>query len=61
MVTKFTDAYIDAVHQIYMLMNKGESEKEKIADLVVNIRKTISAIIVAYEELYGSMEEFELD
>ena len=44
-----------------MLMNRGTSEKEKIAKLVSTIRETITAIILAYEELYGSGEEFEID
>ncbi|MFX0064713.1 MAG: hypothetical protein ACFFC7_21275, partial [Candidatus Hermodarchaeota archaeon] len=61
LVTKFADAYANDVHQIHMLMNQGASEKEQIANIVVNIRKTITAIILAYEELYGSVEEFELD
>ncbi|MFX1536568.1 MAG: hypothetical protein ACFFDI_20315, partial [Promethearchaeota archaeon] len=61
LVTKFADVYANDVHQIHMLMNKGESEKEEIANLVVKIRETITAIIVAYEELYGIVEEFEFD
>ncbi|MFX1533110.1 MAG: LamG-like jellyroll fold domain-containing protein [Promethearchaeota archaeon] len=61
LVTKFADVYANDVHQIHILMNKEESEKEEIANLVVKIRETITAIIVAYEELYGPVEEFEFD
>ncbi|MFX0062047.1 MAG: LamG-like jellyroll fold domain-containing protein [Candidatus Hermodarchaeota archaeon] len=61
LIAKFADAYTDYVHQIHMLMNQGTAEKEKITKLVGTIRETITAIILAYEELYGSMEEFELD
>ncbi len=64
LITKFADAYADDVHQIHMLMNKSTAENEQIARLVEKIRKTITAIILVYEEMYGSVEdveEFELD
>ncbi|MFX1533108.1 MAG: DUF2341 domain-containing protein [Promethearchaeota archaeon] len=61
LIAKFADAYTDDVHQIHMLMNRGTAEKEKIAKLVGTIRETITAIILAYEELYGIVEEFEPD
>ncbi|MFX1251620.1 MAG: LamG domain-containing protein, partial [Promethearchaeota archaeon] len=61
LITKFADAYADDVHQIHMLMNQGTTKNEQIAKLVEKIRKTITAIILAYEEMYGSVEELELD
>ncbi|MFX1251417.1 MAG: DUF2341 domain-containing protein [Promethearchaeota archaeon] len=61
LITKFVDVYTDRVHQIHILMNRGTAEKEKIAKLVNNIRETITGIILAYEELYGSVEEFKPD
>ncbi|MFX0062160.1 MAG: hypothetical protein ACFFC7_08215 [Candidatus Hermodarchaeota archaeon] len=61
LIAKFADAYADDVHQIHILMNKDTSENEEIARLVEKIRKVITAIILAYEELYGSVEDFTLD
>ncbi|MFX0063804.1 MAG: DUF2341 domain-containing protein [Candidatus Hermodarchaeota archaeon] len=59
LISQFLDQFTDLVHEIHVLMNKTPEQKQTIADKVVELRKLVSAIILAYEEMYGPVEELE--
>ena len=59
LISQFLDQFMDLVHEIHVLMDKTPEQKENIAAKVVQLRKLVSAIILAYEEMYGPVEELD--
>jgi hypothetical protein len=56
LINQFLDEIQKQIHDIHILMDKKGSEKEKIRIKVFNIRKYASAIILSYEQIYGTTE-----
>ncbi len=61
LISQFLEAYSEIVHEIHVLMDEKPSEKEEIAEKVVKIRRLITAIVLSYEKIYGSVEDFEIE
>jgi hypothetical protein len=61
LVAQFIDQFKDIVHEIHVLMDKKTSEKEKVTEKVIKLRKVITSIILAYESNYGSVDALDAD
>jgi hypothetical protein len=65
LVSQFIDKFNDKVHEIHVLMDEKPSEKEKVAEnvaeKVVNLRKEITSIILAYESIYGLVDTMDIE
>jgi hypothetical protein len=56
LVESFKDEVKQVVHDIHIHMNEKEEEAKEINSKIVNLRKYISTIILAYEQIYGTTE-----
>ncbi|MFX0066513.1 MAG: hypothetical protein ACFFC7_30520 [Candidatus Hermodarchaeota archaeon] len=59
LVSQFIKQLIDPVHEIHILMDKSPSEKDVITNRIVELRRLITSIILAYEDMYGSVKASE--
>ena len=59
LVQSFQKVIQRKVHAIHLLMDKSPSEKEKIEKLVLDLRKYVSAIVLSYVQIYGTIELLE--
>ena len=56
LLNQFQDEIQDKVHSTHMFMNEHPSEKEKIRKRVFMIRKFVCAIVLSYQNIYGTIE-----
>jgi hypothetical protein len=56
LVSQFVDHFSQKVHEIHVLMDKSPPRRDKILEMIVNLRMQISYIILSYERLYGTTE-----
>ncbi len=56
LVKHFEEEIQEKVHESHVLMQKDPSEKKKIHASVIEVRKYVSNIVLAYENLYGTAE-----
>ncbi len=61
LISQFIDSFTDIVHDIHKLMDEHSSEREKIALKIIKLRELLTAIVLAYEKIYGSVEEFQIE
>ena len=59
LVNQFIDEIQEKVHKLHQLMNNQASEKAKIRDKVLELRKFVTSIILSYEKIYGTTELIE--
>jgi hypothetical protein len=59
LVNQFIDEIQEKVHKLHELMNTQASEKGKIRDKVLELRKFVTSIILSYERIYGTTELIE--
>jgi hypothetical protein len=59
LIQSFQKAIHKRVHTLHVLMDKSPSEKEKIHNSAFELRKFVSAIILSYENIYGTTELIE--
>ncbi|MFX0065745.1 MAG: hypothetical protein ACFFC7_26525, partial [Candidatus Hermodarchaeota archaeon] len=59
LITHFVKLFSDLVHDIHVLMDKNPNQKEIIEKRLLLLRRVVSAIIMAYEDIYGSIEVLE--
>ncbi|MHA1450493.1 MAG: hypothetical protein ACTSP4_13880, partial [Candidatus Hodarchaeales archaeon] len=58
-VSQFIDHFSGIIHGIHITMDKSPAEKEQIALKVKELRSKITSIILAYEEIRGSITSEE--
>ncbi|MFW9995303.1 MAG: hypothetical protein ACFFD4_24920 [Candidatus Odinarchaeota archaeon] len=58
-IFQFIDRFKNAVHDIHVLMDKSPSEKEKLISKIRELRRFVTSIILSYENMYGSIEDWE--
>ncbi|MFQ5981006.1 MAG: DUF2341 domain-containing protein [Candidatus Heimdallarchaeota archaeon] len=56
LVNQFVDYFSQKVHEIHQLMDKAPSERDKILEKILELRKEISYVVLSYEELYGTTD-----
>ncbi|UCG00869.1 MAG: DUF2341 domain-containing protein [Candidatus Heimdallarchaeota archaeon] len=56
LVNQFQDEIQREVHALHLLMDKDPSNKNEIRRRVSELRKYVSAIIISYEDIYGTTE-----
>jgi hypothetical protein len=56
LIDSFKEEIQKYVHEIHMLMNQKEADKQLIQQKVKYIRNLISSIILSYENIYGTTE-----
>ncbi|MFX1508468.1 MAG: hypothetical protein ACFFDC_20500, partial [Promethearchaeota archaeon] len=56
LVNQFLDEIQVKIHVIHLLMDKDPSNKDEIRRKVVGLRKYVSAIVLSYENIYGTTE-----
>ena len=56
LVNQFVPEIQKEVHQTHIMMDKEPKEKEKIRKSVFDLRKFLSKVILAYQEIYGTTE-----
>ncbi|MFX1513316.1 MAG: hypothetical protein ACFFCQ_12080, partial [Promethearchaeota archaeon] len=61
LIPHFHEFYSAIVHEIHVRMDQSPSEKDQIAKDIIEIRKLITSIIISYEKIYGSVEDFETE
>ncbi|MFX1533203.1 MAG: LamG-like jellyroll fold domain-containing protein [Promethearchaeota archaeon] len=59
LISQFIKQVIDPIHEIHVLMDKSPSEMELITSKIVELRRLVSTIILAYENMYGAVLEEE--
>ncbi len=59
LITHFVKSFSDLVHDIHVLMDKKPNQKEIIEKRLLLLRRVVSAIIMAYEDIYGAVEALE--
>jgi hypothetical protein len=61
LISQFVDSFKDIIRDIHEIMDKNPSEKENIAKIIIKLRKLVTSIILAYEKIYGSVEDFVIE
>lgn len=61
LVNQFQDEIQVEVHSTHLFMDKNPSEKEEIKKSVLGIRKFVSAIVLSYQNIYGTTELLDED
>ena len=61
LVSQFTNQFTDTIHHIHQIMNSSIQNKAELQKYLQNLRKTISAIVLAYIEIYGTSELIEAE
>ncbi|MFX1254436.1 MAG: hypothetical protein ACFFCZ_22680 [Promethearchaeota archaeon] len=56
LIMHFVKSFSGLVHDIHMLMDKKPNQKDLIEERLLLLRRVVSAIIMAYEDIYGSIE-----
>lgn len=56
LLNQFQEEIQPLVHQTHDLMNREPNEKQKITQTVLKLRKHITAIVLSYENIYGTTE-----
>jgi hypothetical protein len=61
LISQFLEHYSDIIHEIHVLMDKSSSEKDKIANEIIKLRKMITSTILSYEKMYNPVEVLDDD
>ncbi|MFX0017081.1 MAG: hypothetical protein ACFE98_20970, partial [Candidatus Hermodarchaeota archaeon] len=56
LVESFKEEIKVKIHEIHKLMNTEDSDKNKIRNKVLILRKFVSSIVISYERIYGTTE-----
>jgi hypothetical protein len=56
LVESFKEEIKGKVHKIHKLMNKVDSDKNKILSKIFTLRKFVSSVVMSYERIYGTTE-----
>ncbi|MHA2347552.1 MAG: hypothetical protein ACXACP_12605 [Candidatus Hodarchaeales archaeon] len=56
LVESFKDEIKEKVHKIHVHMDKKEEEQDIINNMIFDLRKFLSRVILAYEQIYGTTE-----
>ncbi|MHA2245218.1 MAG: DUF2341 domain-containing protein [Candidatus Hodarchaeales archaeon] len=56
LVNQFQDEIQREIHTLHITMDKEPSNKNKVRREVLELRKYVSAIIISYEDIYGTTE-----
>jgi hypothetical protein len=59
LVQSFQKAIHRQVHTLHVHMDKKPDEKDTIRNLVMDLRKYVSSIVLSYERIYGTTELIE--
>ncbi|MFX0088012.1 MAG: hypothetical protein ACFFAU_20330, partial [Candidatus Hodarchaeota archaeon] len=59
LVNQFLKEIHKMVHRLHQLMNDQASEKQRIRNKVLELRKYVTTIILSYERIYGTTELIE--
>ncbi len=61
LLSQFQDEIQERVHKVHVLMNNNPTAKEEIRKSVFEIRHFLSAVILSYQEIYGTTELIDED
>ena len=61
LISQFTSQFTYIIHKIHQLMNANIQDKKQLQTYLQALRETISSIILAYGELYGTTELLEVE
>lgn len=56
LVSQFVDHFSQKVHEIHVFMDKSPSRRDKILEMIADLRMQISYVVLSYERLYGTTE-----
>ncbi|MFW9996311.1 MAG: hypothetical protein ACFFD4_29990 [Candidatus Odinarchaeota archaeon] len=57
MVIQFREQFEEIIHQIHIKMNQTPDAKQSITERVIALRRLVTKILIAYENMYGPIEE----
>ncbi|MHA2497580.1 MAG: hypothetical protein ACXAEI_19090, partial [Candidatus Hodarchaeales archaeon] len=56
LVSQFVDHFFQKVHEIHVVMDKSPSRRDKLLEMITDLRMQISYVVLSYERLYGTTE-----